>query len=384
MASFDQTFQPHANGGKAHLANVLLDPDRYANILLKSTKPKTPLPSCLTNMCTGVAGIDERHKVLCWKQFLLDEEVSFLRRLVYNASSEDFGTQYVMDGSGTSSESEQEDDDNDDDDDDDDDASEDDDDDDGPAPELSAETLAMLASMGLAPPATGTSSGSKGSSTTITKNRLRTSSFLRTAWFGAGEGLRIFQTIAERAATMLGLDPTCAEAPQVVCYPGGATYFRPHHDSGRLDDTFEHVELGRDEHGAARITTVFVYLSSHDFDAGGATHFGYLQQDDGSSSSSSTCNSSDGVRVIPHAGSAAVWSNVDIHGVPDVAMIHEGESLNSSSLVTMEDALKDESLPLKIGLNLWFTDRKDYPRPEVELAATEGAGAIVYAAVDVH
>ena len=61
-----------------------------------------------------------------------------------------------------------------------------------------------------------------------------------------------------------------------MCYPGGHTYFRPHHDSGRLVDDGFSVQLQRDEHGAARIATVFVYLSTHTEEEGGATHFGYV------------------------------------------------------------------------------------------------------------
>uniref|UniRef100_A0A7S2CNI7 Prolyl 4-hydroxylase alpha subunit domain-containing protein n=1 Tax=Octactis speculum TaxID=3111310 RepID=A0A7S2CNI7_9STRA len=338
------------------------------------------MPTCLSNLCEGVAGTKEK-KVLSWDDFLLAEELDYFRRLVYEANPEDFGTHYVQrnepnevsdEESIKTDGSEEEDDEN-------------DTDDDEDPPALSAEMVAMLASMGLAPPpANGSSKASK--PTQITKNRLRTSSFLRTAWFGTGQGLKIFQQIRERAANMLGLDPTCAEAPQIVCYPGGATYFRPHHDSGRLNEKFDAVELGRDEHGAARITTVFIYLSSHDASSGGATHFGHLQsgqQRDDTAEEEQEAAEYQGIRVSPKAGSAAVWSNVDINGVPDVAMVHEAEQLNSQAFVTMEKALSDQSLPLKMGLNLWFTDRRDYPRPEVHLSMS-CAETILYAAQDVH
>jgi hypothetical protein len=45
---------------------------------------------------------------------------------------------------------------------------------------------------------------------------------------------------------------------------------------------------------------------------------------------------------------------------------HEAEELNTPSMVEMGDALRDPSLPMKIGLNLWFTDRRHYPRPEMQ------------------
>ena len=47
-------------------------------------------------------------------------------------------------------------------------------------------------------------------------------------------------------------------------------------------------------------------------------------------------------------------------------------------MVSMEDALADRTLPMKIGLNLWFTDRAAYPRPEVDC----GGRGLEYAAQD--
>ena len=236
------------------LADVLVDGARYARLLLVDndiagvdgavSQPPTPLPVGLTNLCQGDVGL--RHKVLSWEGFLTQPEVNYFRQLVYGAAPEDFGAQYVhLDETQTatttkatsaSEESSEE---------------SSDSDGDGSMTTLSADTLAMLTSMGLAPQPSSKSVSSP-VLPRITKNRLRTSSFLRTAWFATGPGLKIFQTVAQRAATMLGLDPTCAEAPQVVCYPGGATYFRAHHDSGRLNDDFDRVYLDRDEHGAAR------------------------------------------------------------------------------------------------------------------------------------
>jgi hypothetical protein len=259
------------------LVDVLVDAPRYARLLLVddddaisvdggggvAPQPPPALPSGLTNLCQGEAGL--RHKVLSWEGFLTQPEVAYFRKLVYGAAPEDFGTQYVQfddtagmvtpspaitikatvnpeagdcgkDNSSASEESSDE---------------SVDSDGDGPTTTLSADTLAMLTAMGLAPQPSSTSASSSLPSR-ITKNRLRTSSFLRTAWFATGPGLAIFQKLAQRAATMFGLDPTCVEAPQLVCYPGGATYFRAHHDSGRLNAGFDHVYLDRDEHGAAR------------------------------------------------------------------------------------------------------------------------------------
>ena len=127
---------------------------------------------------------------------------------------------------------------------------------------------------------------------------------------------------------------------------------------------------------------MFVYLTDHDIADGGATHFGYLPRNN--PNGDKDIKEYHGLRVHPKAGSAAIWSNVDRDGRPDVAMVHEGESLNAGSLITMEEALRDETLPLKIGLNLWFTDRRDYPRPERTMVGEGEAGMRVYAKHDVH
>lgn len=142
------------------------------------------------------------------------------------------------------------------------------------------------------------------------------------------------------------------------------------------------VRLDRDHFGAARVATVFVYLSTHDGpDDGAATTFSDLRDD----TRSVLDNAHDdepmhAVRVAPRAGWAAVWSNVTADGTPDPHMVHEGEPLNYPSMISMEAALKDRSLPLKIGLNLWFTDHPAYPHPEFGKDPTK----LEYAAQDVQ
>lgn len=49
--------------------------------------------------------------------------------------------------------------------------------------------------------------------------------------------------------------------------------------------------------------------------------------------------------------------------------IHAAEEQHTDAMISMEEALADQSLPMKIGLNLWFTDRPEYPRPEVGSSA---------------
>ena len=130
------------------------------------------------------------------------------------------------------------------------------------------------------------------------------------------------------------------------------------------------VELHRDEHGAARVASVFVYLSTHEESDGGATHFPFL-------------GAGEGVRVYPIARAAACWSNVLGDGFPDPQAVHEGEPLNFAAVVPLPAALqavrasplKENSQLLKMGLNLWFTDRPDYPRPEFANPGLEYASA---------
>mmetsp|Transcript_32900 Transcript_32900/g.74276 ORF Transcript_32900/g.74276 Transcript_32900/m.74276 type:complete len:105 (+) Transcript_32900:135-449(+) len=98
-----------------------------------------------------------------------------------------------------------------------------------------------------------------------------------------------------------------------------------------------------------------------------------------------------GVRVRPLAGRAACWCNVKADGTPDPRLVHEAEALACGGLISMEAALhaaRAEAAAgaaagpslLKIGLNLWFTDRHDYPRPEL----APGGAYLGYAAADVQ
>ena len=114
------------------------------------------------------------------------------------------------------------------------------------------------------------------------------------------------------------------------------------------------------------MATVFVYLSTHDgLNDGAATTFSDLRDDTQMEQNNEhNRETMHAVRVAPRAGCAAVWSNVTADGTPDPHMVHEGEPLNYPSMISMEAALKDRSLPLKIGLNLWFTDHPAYPHPE--------------------
>jgi len=346
-------FLPLARGGEAHLHLVTQQSNRFASLLcLTPQTSPVDLQQASAALIAEAApeaklsnvSPDPLRPMLLWEDFLTAEEHEYLRDVVYNEAAGGFGTQFVKDKQKESP---------------------------PPAAEnqeesLSAETAKLVAQL--------VGDGS------ATRNRLRTSHFVRACWWAEGQGKEIRERISARAAQMLGLAEECAEAPQIVCYPGGATYFRAHHDSGRVEwltqgsaaDPPASIELDRDHYGAARVATVFVYLSSHADAEGGATKFGYLAGSDEGEQG--------GVKVAPKARAAAVWSNVDGAGCADPFMVHEAEELRTSSMVSMEDALADRTLPMKIGLNLWFTDRAAYPRPEVEC----GGRGLEYAAQDMQ
>ena len=65
--------------------------------------------------------------------------------------------------------------------------------------------------------------------------------------------------------------------------------------------------------------------------------------------------------VAPVAGSAALWSNCDDELELEPKALHEAEALAAPG-GTIAEALADRSKPLKIGLNIWLTDRPDWGR----------------------
>ena len=369
----------NSKGGNAHLHRVA---SPHYRKLFNLDRGSFESSAVLTTDATNLINLspDPLRPVLLCEEFLRPQELAYLTGLIYGSDEDSFGTQFVK-GSATVTELattenghcglelEQE--------------------------LLDADTMALVAA------ALGERNASG-----ATKNRLRTSHFLRTVWWRSGQGRDIFEAISARAAALLGLPPASAEAPQIVCYPGGLSYFRPHHDSGRLlaegqrDDCCSEVgstssddegsdcpssspspsalvNLDRDQHGAARIATAFVYLSSHEPGSGGSTTFSHLQLPTDTTSKETVAPP---LKVAPIAGAAALWSNVDGDGCPDPCMVHEAEALNYPSMVSMEAALADQTLPMKMGLNLWFTDRDPYPRPEME----SGGVALAYLAQDLQ
>merc|ERR1712070_510314 len=103
------------------------------------------------------------------------------------------------------------------------------------------------------------------------------------------------------------------------------------------------------------ICTVFVYLTSHSTEQGGGTLFPLLQP---------------ALAVQPKARSAAVWCNCKRDGDLDVDLAHSAEPLmnlgcsdekDPSTEADLSEALQDRSIPLKIGMNMWFTDLPHHP-----------------------
>ena len=278
----------NAKGGNAHLHRV--SSPRYRDLFnLDRTLVERPIVAD-TKQLTNLSP-DPLHPVLLCPDFLQPQELDYLRALVYDGEKGSFGTQFVSQGlaaKGNSTTNQPS--------------------GDMVANEQLQQELLDADTMALVAAALGERNrGGGGGTSGATKNRLRTSHFLRTVWWRSGQGRKVFETIAARAAALLGLPSASVEAPQMVCYPGGLSYFRPHHDSGRLLEKNERegsssedkdssssdneesssdvsikssrpawVNLDRDQHGAARVATAFVYLSSHEPGCGGATTFSHL------------------------------------------------------------------------------------------------------------
>lgn len=333
----DGCYFPNAKGGNAHLHRVSSPHYRTLFHLDRgSVKPVAANTTQLTNLSP-----DPLRPVLLCADFLQPHELEYLRGLVYDGEEGSFGTQFIK-GVATTKEA-------------------------APpssekvhdpelAHELDADTMALVAAvLGERNPAG--SSGESGA----TKNRLRTSHFLRTVWWRSDQGRLIFEAISARAGALLGLPAACAEAPQMVCYPGGLSYFRPHHDSGRLldDDQQDYscseagssssdnessgtesssrgawVNLDRDQHGAARVATVFVYLSSHEPGSGGSTTFSRLQQPtDAAAETTAAKEAAAAAATLVDALKVALVAAKDANSTATAAMLVTGTHCGLSPVV---------------------------------------------------
>ena len=201
-------YMPFEQGGKAHLHRVASL--RYHSLFRLSpdaAKRNDFITDAQTSSNMVNLSPDSRRPIFLWKDFLKPDELSYFRNLVYGADASAFGTQFVRLGQGGEPSTPEEttqpmpvaast-------------ASSGDADGDGA---LSPEVMAMVAA---ALTARGTEAG-------VTKNRLRTSHFLRTVWWTTSPGKQIYSRIARRAALRLGLCSGCAETPQMVGVCGSA------------------------------------------------------------------------------------------------------------------------------------------------------------------
>lgn len=104
--------------------------------------------------------------------------------------------------------------------------------------------------------------------------------------------------VSRRAASLLSRDPTTVEPLQVVRYTSPDSFYSVHHDHGGFyGKTTEH-----------RPWTVLVFLN--DVSSGGYTWFPNPKLD---------------LKIIPRAGDAIAWSNVDKNGEADPDMVHAGQ-----------------------------------------------------------
>ena len=102
--------------------------------------------------------------------------------------------------------------------------------------------------------------------------------------------------VSRRAASLLSRDPTTVEPLQVVRYTSPEAFYNVHHDHGAFyGKTTEH-----------RPWTILVFLN--DVASGGYTWFPKLD-----------------LKIVPRAGDAIAWSNVDEDGKADPDMVHAGQ-----------------------------------------------------------
>lgn len=121
-----------------------------------------------------------------------------------------------------------------------------------------------------------------------------------TMYFEPASGVFIWR-LAQRLAALAGRDPRCAEPLAVLRYGPGQEY-KPHHDG------LGPQALARDPLRAAgdRVATVLAWLDVPA--SGGATLFPRL-----------------GLRIVPTAGDALVFSNLTPAGEPSPLALHAGE-----------------------------------------------------------
>jgi hypothetical protein len=134
--------------------------------------------------------------------------------------------------------------------------------------------------------------------------------------------LELTWALTERAAKLLQVEPSQVEPLQVIHYAPGQ-FYKPHHDhagyylsetppsgggEGSLEDEADAPQLPQptgEPTGESRPATILVFLS--DVEGGGELNFPRL-----------------GLSFTPAKGDAVAWSNVNVKGLADPTMVHEG------------------------------------------------------------
>ncbi|CAE7507126.1 P4HA1 [Symbiodinium natans] len=122
-----------------------------------------------------------------------------------------------------------------------------------------------------------------------------------------------------RCAQVIGVDEARVEPLQLIRYEPGQ-YYRPHMD------THEEPQRMSSYAGEQRSHTLLVFMTDiPEADGGGHLHFPKL-----------------GLRILPRAGDAVLWQNLDASGEPDPQMLHEGVAPNTCE---------------KIAMNVWVAEK---------------------------
>lgn len=216
-------YMPYEQGGKAHLHRVaslgyyslfhlLPETARVKNSITANPQlfPPAPAPAPAPTPAPPPEMVnlspDSRRPVFLWKDFLKQDELSYFRNLIYAADPSAFGTQFVRVGEEQHEEVSKP-------------------EKDGAPPPMPMEAAASLnggdgdGDGSLSPEVmamVAAALAARGAGAGVTKNRLRTSHFLRTVWWSTSTGKEIYSRIARRAALRLGLCSGCAETPQMV------------------------------------------------------------------------------------------------------------------------------------------------------------------------
>lgn len=111
----------------------------------------------------------------------------------------------------------------------------------------------------------------------------------------------VVRAVEKKIAQVMSLDPACGETIQGQRYAVGQQ-FKPHHD---FFFTTEAYWPEQERNGGQRTWTAMMFLNA--VEDGGQTQFPEAK-----------------VRITPRKGNLLVWNNLDEHGAPNMASLHQG------------------------------------------------------------